>query len=105
MLVIIPNVSPILYVDNKYFENSIRFSYDGTNSGGTSSPISAILFNGIGWNIQNDVLTRPERLPLESFALKRGENVVIRVVNAGSAHPLMLSIDDHLLQIIAAGRL
>jgi hypothetical protein len=46
-------------------------SYDSARIGG-SAPIAGILINDKGWHKQDDILTRPNRLPLETFRIKQG---------------------------------
>ncbi|CAJ0585118.1 unnamed protein product, partial [Mesorhabditis spiculigera] len=75
--------------------------HDGGNVGG-AIPFSAILFNDKGWHDQTDIRTRPDKLPLETYRIKQGESILMRIVNGGLAQELMISIEGHNLTIVAA---
>ncbi|KAL3125682.1 hypothetical protein niasHT_009769 [Heterodera trifolii] len=76
-------------------------TYDGSNIGG-SVPISAILFGQKGWHSQADIRQRPSALPLTTYAIRKGENLLLRLVNGGVSHGLMVWVEEHELWVTAA---
>ncbi|KAK0407643.1 hypothetical protein QR680_003508 [Steinernema hermaphroditum] len=76
-------------------------TFDGSNIGG-SIPISAILVNDKGWHDQEELKAHPSKLPLETFRIKHGEEVIFRLVSGAVSQELMITIEDHEMYIIAA---
>ncbi|TMS38409.1 hypothetical protein L596_005141 [Steinernema carpocapsae] len=74
---------------------------DGSNLGG-AVPINAILVNDKGWHSQDDIRSIPSSLPLETFRIKKEEEIIIRIVNGGVAQELMVTTEEHEMYIIAA---
>lgn len=74
---------------------------DGTHIGG-SYPMSAVIINDKGWYNQDDVLNRPWKLDMETFAVEEGgKNYLFRLTNAGQALPLIVSIEDHMIEVVS----
>lgn len=54
----------------------------GSNVGG-SVPLSAILIDQKGWSEQEKIRANPSAIPLTTYAIRSGENVLLRLVNGG----------------------
>ncbi|KAK0409052.1 hypothetical protein QR680_004312 [Steinernema hermaphroditum] len=67
-------------------------TYDNSHTG-SCYPIQSITVNGKGWYDQKELKKRPELLPLETFQIKRGEKIRLRLVNGGAFHGLMVTVD------------
>ncbi|KAK0393700.1 hypothetical protein QR680_000360 [Steinernema hermaphroditum] len=80
---------------------SCRRIYDGTYIEGCF-PIQALTVNEKGWHNQNDLRTRPSRLPLETFRIKSGEKSRLRFVNANNFNAVMVSVEGHKMTVVAA---
>ncbi|TKR69450.1 hypothetical protein L596_021612 [Steinernema carpocapsae] len=76
-------------------------TFDGSNIGG-SIPISGILVNDKGWHNQEDLKNNPSSLPLETFRIKEGEEVIFRLVSGAVSQEFMITIEDHDFYVIAA---
>uniref|UniRef100_A0A914UHB2 Uncharacterized protein n=1 Tax=Plectus sambesii TaxID=2011161 RepID=A0A914UHB2_9BILA len=76
-------------------------TFDGTNVGG-SVPLHSILINDKGWYNQTELKTVPWLLPLEKYRIKSGENILLRLINGGAGQPLVISIEEHRMTVVAA---
>lgn len=74
---------------------------DGTHIGG-SYPFSGIIINDKGWYSQEDILKRPYQLDMEIFEVEKGgKGYLFRMVNAGQALALVVSVEDHKLEVVS----
>eukprot|EP00105_Crassostrea_gigas_P017690 XP_011435563.2 PREDICTED: uncharacterized protein LOC105334004 [Crassostrea gigas] len=75
-------------------------NYDGS---GFLFQVHIGLINGKGQRYINDDPTLPERdyLPLETFSVKQNQYYRFRTINAGFESAFEISVDDHMLTIVA----
>nr|CAD2177528.1 unnamed protein product [Meloidogyne enterolobii] len=78
----------------------VERTFDGTLS--REIPVSAIIIGNKGWHNQTDIINRPSRLPLTTFGIEIGENIMLRLVNAGISQGVFVWIEDHDFWIVAA---
>uniref|UniRef100_A0A915DRW0 Uncharacterized protein n=1 Tax=Ditylenchus dipsaci TaxID=166011 RepID=A0A915DRW0_9BILA len=80
-------------------------TFDGSNVGG-SIPLEAILVGDKGWYSQKDLRERPSRLPLTTYEILAGQNILIRLVNGDNncsvSQGLMIWVEDHDFYVVAA---
>uniref|UniRef100_A0A914CJR9 Laccase n=1 Tax=Acrobeloides nanus TaxID=290746 RepID=A0A914CJR9_9BILA len=69
---------------------------------GSSAIVRSILINDKGWHDQNDIMIRPNTLPLETFRIRRDETIRLRLINGGVSQQLMVSINNHDFLVVAA---
>ncbi|KAL7070705.1 hypothetical protein ACQ4LE_009858 [Meloidogyne hapla] len=78
----------------------VERTFDGTLS--REIPVSAIIIGNKGWHNQTDIINRPSRLPLTTFGIEIGKNIMLRLVNAGISQGVFVWIEDHDFWIVAA---
>ena len=76
-------------------------TYDGSNVGG-SVPMSSFLMGDKGWHNPEDQRTRSSKLPLATYLIKKGEDILIRFVNGGVAQEILIWLEGHQFIIVAA---
>uniref|UniRef100_A0A183CEP1 Multicopper oxidase n=1 Tax=Globodera pallida TaxID=36090 RepID=A0A183CEP1_GLOPA len=55
-----------------------------------------------GWHSQADIRQRPSALPLTTYAIRKGENVLLRLVNGGVSQGFMVWVEQHEFWVTAA---
>ncbi|KAF7635237.1 hypothetical protein Mgra_00005352 [Meloidogyne graminicola] len=78
----------------------VERTFDGTLS--REIPVSAIIIGNKGWYNQTDIINRPSKLPLTNFGIEIGENIMLRLVNAGISQGVFVWIEEHDFWIVAA---
>jgi hypothetical protein len=76
-------------------------TYDGSNVGG-SVPMSSFLMGDKGWHNNEDQRTRPSKLPLATYLISKGEDILMRFVNGGVAQEILIWLEGHQFTIVAA---
>ncbi|KAL3080568.1 hypothetical protein niasHS_013762 [Heterodera schachtii] len=61
----------------------------------------SVLVNQKGWHSQDDLKLIPSRLPLPNFAIKRGENLLLRLINGGFEQSFYVWVEEHEFWVVA----
>ncbi|CAD5220486.1 unnamed protein product [Bursaphelenchus okinawaensis] len=70
-------------------------SYSGGEVDNKSVAPYTIMVNGKGWYNQEDVVTRPSRLPLTRYRITKDSYHLFRVAHLGFERALRISVEDH----------
>ncbi|XP_068204135.1 uncharacterized protein [Palaemon carinicauda] len=91
-----------LIVQDWYHKSSMEV-FSGMAHGKTPPLIASILVNGKGWNTYAEKEGLPKyEMPLAVVNMKKGLRHRVRLIQAGGACPILVSVDNHKMTVIAS---